>query len=282
MTNPQNENSALPTFLVIGAMKAGTSSLHSYLSAHPEIYMSQEKELNFFNTSLNWNKGIDWYKSQFDANYEVRGESSPNYAKWEGTAERIHSVLPEAKLIYVLRDPVDRFTSHCNHKQLNPNEVVDNLKKGIDSEIFSNGLYFKWYKAYNTYYKKDDILILKSEELRNSKKEVLFKVFHFLNLESENYNFDSELVNTEKHITKDKLLASEQIHSLNGNKFYKVLKQVLKPMKPMLKPIQSKLFYKKRIIKNLTLENKNYLREKYTEDLEKLQSETGISINYGY
>ena len=90
------------------------------------------------------------------------------------------------------------------------------------------------------------------------------------------------MVNSEKHNTKDKLLASEQIHSLNSNKFYTVLKQILKPMKPMLKPLQSKLFYKKRSIKDLTVENKNYLREKYSKDLEKLEKEIGISFNYGY
>jgi hypothetical protein len=281
MINPKNENNALPTFLLIGAMKAGTSSLHGYLTVHPEIYMSQVKELNFFNTSLNWNKGIDWYKSQFDANYKVRGEASPNYAKWEGTAERVYTILPKAKIIYLLREPIKRFVSQCNHMQIDPNEVVDNLKKGIDSEIFSNGLYFKWYKAYNTYYKKDDILILKSEELRNSKKEVLLKVFNFFNLDSENYNFASEVVNSENHNTKDKLIASEQIYSLNGNRFYKGLKQLLKPIKPILKPLQSKLFYKRRSIKDLTLENKDYLKEAYTEDLEKLEKETGISFNYG-
>ena len=282
MTYPRSEKGTLPTFLVIGAMKAGTSSLHSYLSEHPEICMSQTKELNFFNTSLNWNRGIDWYKSQFDANYEVRGEASPNYSKWEGTAERVYSILPKAKLIYLLRDPICRFESQCNHTQKDPNEIVENLKRGVDSEIFSNGLYFKWFKEYNTYYNKNDILVLKSEDLRHAKEEVLLQIFSFLNVGNTNYNFNSEKVSAEKHNTKDKLLASQEIVSLNSNKIYKVFKKVLKPIKPILKPLQSRMFYKKRIIRDLTLENEKYLKEKYREDLKNLEREIGISFNYGY
>jgi Sulfotransferase domain len=280
--NSQNHNSTLPTFLIIGAMKAGTTSLHRYLSAHPEIFMSEIKELNFFNTSLNWNKGIDWYKSQFNVNYKIRGESSPNYAKWEGTAERVHSILPNAKIIYLLRDPIKRFVSQCNHQQIDPNQVVQNLKNGMASEIFSNSLYSQWYKEYNTYYKKRDILILKSEDLRHSRKDVLLRVFRFLNADANLYNFESDQLKAELHNTTIKPIASNKINNLNKYKTYDLVKRLIKPIIPVLKPLQSKLFYSKRIIKDLNMENKIYLADQFRTDINALEKELGVTLNYEY
>lgn len=171
---------SLPTFLIIGSMKAGTSSLHNYLSEHPEIFMSKDKELNFFNTTLNWSKGVDWYKEQFDGAYSVRGETSPNYTKWENTAERVHSVLPNIKLIYLLRDPVQRFISDCNDKQIDPNKVVEDLKKGVKKDIFTTGLYYSWYQEYLKFYPEETILLVTSNNLRLHKRDTLTTIFNFL------------------------------------------------------------------------------------------------------
>ena len=72
----------LPTFIVIGAMRAGTTSLHSYLALHPDVFMSAKKELNFFKSDGEFSKGVEWYSAQFDGSFPVRGESSPNYTKY--------------------------------------------------------------------------------------------------------------------------------------------------------------------------------------------------------
>ena len=120
-TNPRSVNAladegsfgTLPTFLVIGSMKCGTTSLHDYLARHPDVFMSAVKEVNFFVLERTWDKGIDWYRAQFYGRYQVRGEASQNYTKRHefepGVAERIRSLLPNVKLIYIVRDPVARF-----------------------------------------------------------------------------------------------------------------------------------------------------------------------------
>ena len=75
----------LPNLVVIGGAKCGTTSLHHYLSLHPEIFMSHPKELDFFIEEANWNKGIRWYESKFKAPGKViRGESSPRYTRYRG------------------------------------------------------------------------------------------------------------------------------------------------------------------------------------------------------
>jgi len=91
----------LPNLIVIGAQKSGTTSLHHYLSLHPEIMMSKHKELNYFNEELNWKKGLAWYKSHFIGEAKIYGESSPHYTfypLYKGVAQRMYSIIPEAKL----------------------------------------------------------------------------------------------------------------------------------------------------------------------------------------
>jgi hypothetical protein len=101
----------LPNLIVIGAMKAGTTSLHAYLSLHPEIFMSANKEPRFFTEEWNWHKGLEWYEAQFPERVTIRGESTPDYTKLpeiRNVPERIHSLIPDVRLIYLVRDPIDR------------------------------------------------------------------------------------------------------------------------------------------------------------------------------
>lgn len=115
---PTSPKGILPDFIVIGAMRAGTTSLYKYLNAHPAIGMSEQKETDFFIEELNWDRGLDWYSGQFKPGFEVYGEVSPNYTKalrFPGVPARIASVVPQSRLIYVLRDPIKRAVSHYTH-----------------------------------------------------------------------------------------------------------------------------------------------------------------------
>jgi len=121
----------LPEVIVIGAMKCGTSAVHAYLDAHPDVSMSRLKELNFFNgpevaphedagswwRSGQWHRGLDWYCSQFDDRTRVRGESSPAYTSpsCPEVAARMAAVVPDVRLVYLVRDPVDRAASQYAH-----------------------------------------------------------------------------------------------------------------------------------------------------------------------
>src|SRR5664279_2321988 len=115
---------ARPTFLIIGGMKCGTTSLHHYLSEHPEIQkLPRMKETNFFSgppEGIPYPPGsrriahLEEYERLFDDAYEVRGEASPCYTLYprrKGAPERIKALIPDAKLIYLVRDPVARAVS---------------------------------------------------------------------------------------------------------------------------------------------------------------------------
>jgi hypothetical protein len=100
----------LPNLIVVGAAKAGSTSLHNYLALHPEIAMSEDKEVRFFTDPghLAW---VGRYQDYFPAGTTYRGESTPQYTKWPvfpGVVDRMADLVPDARLIYLVRDPVDR------------------------------------------------------------------------------------------------------------------------------------------------------------------------------
>jgi hypothetical protein len=102
----------LPDFIIIGAMRAGSTSLARYVGAHPGVFMPSKKELHFFD--WNWDRGVDWYRSQFNegAPSALAGEATPIYIVYREAMERMAITCPDARLIAVLRDPVDRAYSH--------------------------------------------------------------------------------------------------------------------------------------------------------------------------
>jgi Sulfotransferase family len=123
----------LPGVIVIGAMKAATSAVHAYLDAHPCISMSRPKELNFFNgppdpphddesswwRTGQWHRGVEWYARQFDPEAAVTGESSPAYSAPSApeVPARMAAVVPDVRLVYLVREPFDRALSQYRHHQ---------------------------------------------------------------------------------------------------------------------------------------------------------------------
>ena len=110
-----------PNLFIIGAAKSGTTSLHHYLSRHAEVFMAHLKEPGFFVPEFRYHpKDPEWYLSLFADAGAVRyaGESSTHYTKlpyYRGVPERVHHFSPEARLIYIMRDPIDRAISHYWH-----------------------------------------------------------------------------------------------------------------------------------------------------------------------
>jgi hypothetical protein len=111
----------MPDFVIIGAMKSATSTLHSQLAAQPGFCMSQPKEPNFFSDDESWARGMDWYRGLFAAAQpgDLCGESSTHYTKLPdlpAALPRIAKHLPDARFIYVMRHPIDRLVSQFVHE----------------------------------------------------------------------------------------------------------------------------------------------------------------------
>jgi hypothetical protein len=181
----------LPNLVILGAMKSGTTSLHEYLSYHPEVFMSRRKELNFFVEHQEWRKGAGWYASHFEGSegFKVRGESSPNYTRYPlfpGVPERMHALLPEAKLIYCVRDPVRRFLSHYLHsyslgaENRSLEEVFEDLPA---TPYLLCSRYSFQLEQFLAFYPHEQIKVVVLEELQSRPQETLREVFTFLGVD---------------------------------------------------------------------------------------------------
>jgi hypothetical protein len=116
-----NLKQRLPNFIIIGAMKSATSTLHEQLARQPGISMCDPKEPNFFGDDANYAKGLSWYAGLFSAGPAgaLLGEASTHYTKfptYPHVVARMHEQLPNVRLVYVMRHPIDRLISHYIHE----------------------------------------------------------------------------------------------------------------------------------------------------------------------
>ena len=223
----------LPDHLIIGTQKGGTSSLYNYLCEHPDISPATAKEIHYFSEHIE--KGEEWYRGHFAteaflaARTRIRGrrplsiESSPDYMFHPHTPPRAAALLPDARLLVLLRNPVDRAFSHYRHR----------IRKGIESRSFEEaidaelstvaadlarsesaeyydtreyvkraylmrGLYARQLRVWFAAYPREQFLLLRSEEFFEDPRTVYARIVDFLGLpqwqpkEMRKYNFFGE------------------------------------------------------------------------------------------
>ena len=196
----QFASGALPTLVVIGAMKCGTTSLHAYLDLHPAIGMSRPKELNFFFGPANpdgdasdwargnWHRGPGWYAARFDAAFPVRGEASPGYTSpsHPEVAQRMAGLIPAARLLYAVRDPVERALSQYEHHRRQGTETrapADALLDP-DSQYIARGRYLERLQPFlDTGTFTSGISIVTQEELGRARRPTLRTIFELLDVD---------------------------------------------------------------------------------------------------
>jgi hypothetical protein len=180
----RKRHAELPNLIIVGGLKCGTTSIHHYLGLHPEIQMSKPKELNFFARELNWDLGLDWYASRFDDRFAVRGESSPHYTnlpRFEGVAERIEQHCPEARLIYMVRDPIKRILSHWVHATgagYETRELAPTLSDP-DSSYMCRSMYWMQLQPYLELFDRSQIELISQEELQREREQTMRRAFAF-------------------------------------------------------------------------------------------------------
>jgi len=178
-----------PNFLVIGAPKCATTSLCHNLSQHPEVFMSSPKELFFFSYDNVFAKGWGWYSEHFHnaESFKAIGEGTTVYSQtgtFPKALDRIVEYLPESKIIYITRHPLERIQSHWieMHSQgltMQPfNQAVIEDPQYIDASS-----YFKQLSEYRKYFPDDRILTLFYEDYRNDPNQVLKECFNFLEVD---------------------------------------------------------------------------------------------------
>ena len=197
----------LPDFLVLGAQKAGTTALYEYLRRHPQISGPSWKEVSFFDR--HWARGESWYRGNFPNVARTRGkhvgEASPSYVFHPLAPQRVEEVVPEARLIVLVRNPVDRALSQYNHEvalgrePLPFEEALDAEEERLrgeqermaaDPRYFSREWWSHTYKARGRYaeqverwlavFPREQLLVLPSDDLGSDPARAHAQVLEFL------------------------------------------------------------------------------------------------------
>ena len=209
----------LPDFIIIGAMKSGTTSLYYNICQHQNVFEAAYDEIGFFDD--NYELGLNWYRSMFPTIFQkyisklkhqkfLTGEDTPFYFWKEDAVNRINKILPNVKLIIILRNPIDRaysnYTDRINQgKELNSfEEVIEReinlIKKNGEKNSKSNqiidiikepaylakGIYVNQLELWIKKFPLNQFHILSTEEMANNPNKTLQKVFEFLEIPKEN------------------------------------------------------------------------------------------------
>jgi hypothetical protein len=202
----------LPNFLIIGAQKSGTSWLHAMLVQHPDVFMP-DSELHFFDKEDRFERGVAWYEAHFPeaGRFRAVGEKTPDYLWANGRGveghlpdvhHNVHRVVPDAKLIVVLRDPVERAVSAVLHllrtRRVSPLLSLDALLVGEARDlvrghgVIEYGFYHRQIRAYLEQFDRERMLFLLFEDdIRQNAPATLRRVCEFLEIEPD-FGFSDE------------------------------------------------------------------------------------------
>jgi hypothetical protein len=194
----------LPDFIVLGTQKGGTTTLHQLLSQHPDIYLPQKKEVHYF--SLHDNQSLSWYSNHYHEahSHQLGGDITPYYLFHPRCPRSIYQALPEAKLIVLLRDPVERTISQFFHAKRHGFEPLDldaalaaEATRLADAEAalkqpgsvhfshqkhsyLSRSRYQEQLQRYEALFPKQQILVCRSEDLFSNPQTCLERITQFL------------------------------------------------------------------------------------------------------
>lgn len=283
----------MPNFLVIGAAKAGTTALHYYLAQHPDIYMSETKEIRFFpfeNHIPNFCgpddhldsvvTKIEDYRAFFEAtaDYPARGEASPIYLYYARAAERIQHHIPDVKLIVILRHPADRAYSHylmlkrigLEHLSF-PEALAAEDQRVSDSwkhhwHFRRRGLYAAQLKPYFDIFKREQFRIYLYEDFTSDTIGVLQDIFRFLGVD------DTFVPDTSERHNESKMPRNSALHAFLAER--RPTKDLFMPLVPFqLRKLIKGHLNRRNLVKPppLTEELRHHLIEGCREDIIKLQ-----------
>lgn len=274
----------LPNFILAGAPKAGSSTFFEIIRQHPEIYMSEVKEPFFFD--FNYQKGISWYEDFFKSHQgeKMIGEATVWYMRWPSVPQRIHQIIPNVKLLFILRNPIERaFSNYLMDLQgghYTPDQtfgyVIRNEKQvpNLNRTIVSAGFYYEHLQRFEQYFDRSQMLVMLYDELKRDLRSVERRVYEFLGVDP---RFQAKLA-------RDYMVGS----FLRNSELLSLASKSLPPFKLLWKNSRHfrSLFYKsfnsyaKRKRNVMSEPDRNYLRGVYAEPNRLLAEYLGCDLSH--
>lgn len=272
----------LPNFIIAGTEKSGTSSLIFYLSEHEDIFTPPKKEIHFFEDDNNFKKGVEWYKKWFSkwSGEKAIGECTPLYMYFPHCPQRISDIYPDMKIIFILRNPVDRAYSNYWHQVRGGKENLTfeaSLKKEqgrIKTSKYHNktysymnkGFYFLQIERFLKYFPKEQILIVKFDELKRYPQKTLNEIYRFLEVKLKD---NQQSLNLKKNITR-----------VPKNKYLQFYARRLFGTSALFKGIAKlNLKYGHKTYPTMNQQTKRELKNHFANDIKRLELLTGMKFS---
>ncbi|MDZ7831112.1 MAG: sulfotransferase [Desulfobacterales bacterium] len=271
----------LPNLIIFGIAKCGTSAIHDYLDLHPQITMSKIKELSFFNSNRAWKRGINWYESNWPIRNDILGESSPSYtedADWQEVPERIAHTLTDVKLIYMVRDPIDRIRSHyanAYRKHLENRTFQEAIFSDPKNLFIDLSKYYKKILPFWNLFGQQSIYIVDLWDLKTNPRETMQGVFRFLNVEDSFYSpkFERSINNSS--------VKKREINIITALRHFKNNTILSKIHFPLFLHKVNKIFFKRAVrLPELQSAERKILARYLEEDIQKFRELSGKNFNH--
>lgn len=279
---PNSQDLIVANFIVIGSMKCGTTALAKKFSEHPDVYIAPIKETHFFSEDDIFAGGLDKYSSFFSTHNgeHAIGELSPSYSRskrYPYAAERLAEALPDAKIIYILRNPIERMESQWIEARRGgwPVPPFNEAVMSDNTDILASSCFWNELSNYRRYFSDDNILVIFAEDLRTNPRDLLRRCYEFLNVDPDFTNPDAgDIVRQTEGAYVDKDWTSRYLRSGVG-KF--VSKLVPKSLIDVLRPVIRKKVNSRPIWNAATLQ---YSINQVRPDAEKILEYAGKSADY--
>ncbi len=286
-------------FICIGPERSGTTWLYQCLKEHPEICVSEPKEVNFFNSTQsfwrkdligksNYEKGLDWYKKHFNhcgPGKKIIGEFTPIYLHSPEVPERIHKHFPDTRLILILRNPIERLYSHYMYTKLKGFYELPSFEEVIEKErgFVEESLYNKHLQNYLKYFPRERLLIMIYEDIEKNPGAFVKEVFRFLEIDE---NFVPPSVNKTINpagtvMVRNKILSIKDfVKKIPGGKLIIQLFKKTSFYKKLVDSLATKTGTVKADYGKINPETKKRLAEFYKKDIENLEKFLGRDLSW--
>jgi len=287
----------LPNFIIVGAPKAGTTALYHYLSEHPQVFMSTPKEVNFFSREAIEKQGLyysdfktknlDSYEQLFFEGVDKKavGEGSVSYLFYPDVPQKIKDVIPEVKIIMILRNPLERGYSHylmdyrLGLVDLSYDEIVYKAVNHEKLNLYYQqyvelGLYYEQVKRYISLFEKKQVRVYLQEDLRNNSEYVIHDLYDYLDIDK------SFTPNTDQEHNSFSMPKNSFIQKLYGTGIIRTTLSRFFPIK--LKMILLNGFFELKKKPSLSKKTEEYLLKVYQPDIKNLERLIEKDLSHWY
>jgi hypothetical protein len=270
-----------PQAFIIGAQKSATTSLAFLLDQHPMIVLAEPKEPDFL--TVNWDKGLNWYRARFRTTEGILLDASVGYSMAPISAERkgeivapvrAHSISPDAKFIYMVRDPAERCYSAYWH-DVRAGREKRSLRAAIESGAYyvSASFYFRQLENYLKFYSLDRFLIVRFSDFAHDPQGIANRCLHFLGAQPTPFCF---AIGEPKNVSFTYNALGEGLRLLLGEEKLKSLSASVAERAPaFLKPVLRRAVSKD--VPDLSAQDRALLRGRFAEDAAAFERLTGVS-----